>query len=115
MKIDIIFSYNNTMCSKTTMHMLILSLVLLGAVHVTPKSFLVETVDTASAYGNDYNQRDYNPNGYYSQQVMDLASKFGLGSDYSATPEFDPAYFNRIDLASDNSDVEESESEKLAL
>jgi len=46
---------------------------------------------------------------------MDLASKFGLGSDYSATPEFDPAYFNRIDLASDNSDVEESESEKLAL
>ena len=31
---------------QTTMHMLILSLVLLGAVHVTPKSFLVETVDT---------------------------------------------------------------------
>ena len=69
----------------------------------------------ASAYGNDYNQRDYNPNGYYSQQVMDLASKFGLGSDYSATPEFDPAYFNRIDLASDNSDVEESESGKNIL
>ena len=46
---------------------------------------------------------------------MDLASKFGLGSDYSATPEFDPAYFNRIDLASDNSDVEESESGKNIL